>query len=210
MQDYQGNSKRERVAEGGSTPAKPEKKVQKVVVTEVVVKKKGLGRKIKDTIIAADIRGVFRYVLAEVFVPAAKDMLFDGLTKGVQKTIYGESAVRRHHGFSTGPRITYNNPINRGPTPARFAPTPHAGPRSRQTDDFVLTSRDDAEMVLERLNDIIDKYEVASVGDLHELMGISASHVDQKWGWVYLGDVQVRQVREGYLIDLPPAEPINQ
>jgi hypothetical protein len=63
--------------------------------------------------------------------------------------------------------------------------------------------------VLERMQDIIDKYEVVSVSDLYELLGLPSSYQDNKWGWNYLGDVQVRQIREGYLIDFPSAEPIQ-
>ena len=60
------------------------------------------------------------------------------------------------------------------------------------------------------MNDIIDTYEVVTVADLNELVGFPTNHVDNKWGWSYLADVQVRQIREGYLIDFPPAEPIGQ
>ena len=59
------------------------------------------------------------------------------------------------------------------------------------------------------MNDIIDTYEVVSVADLNELVGLPTSYMDNKWGWIYLGDVQVRQIREGFLIDLPSAEPIQ-
>lgn len=63
-------------------------------------------------------------------------------------------------------------------------------------------------MVLERLNDIIDRYEVASVADLHELVGLPTTHVDNKWGWENVRYAEVRQIREGFLLDLPPAMPI--
>ena len=59
------------------------------------------------------------------------------------------------------------------------------------------------------MNDIIDQFEVASVADLNDLVGFPTSYTDNKWGWIYLGDVQIRQVREGYLIDLPSPEPIT-
>ncbi len=35
-------------------------------------------------------------------------------------------------------------------------------------------------MVLERMNDIIDTYEVVSVADLHDLVGRPKSYVDEK------------------------------
>lgn len=203
--DYQGNSKKAK--EEAKSPAK---NVEKVVVGEVTVQKKSLGRKFKDLFIEADFRSVTHYVIGDILLPALKNMMVDSVSKGVERMAYGESAVRRRS-YGPGPRITYNNPINRGyrdhasRTPS--VPTPRSTRRNR--DDFILQSREEADLVLERMNDIIDTYEVVSVADLNDLVGFPTHHVDNKWGWVYLGDVQVRQVREGYLIDFPPAEPIQ-
>lgn len=212
MPDYQGNSKTTRA----EPKALPEKTVEKVVVGEVVVQKKSLGRKFKDLFVAADIHSVIGYVASEVLLPAARNMIVDGASKGVERMMYGESTARRRgYGVPNQSRITYNNPINRGgyrDVSSRRAPSPTVGPRSSPRgarDDFILSSREEADLVLERMNDIIDTYEVVSVADLNDLVGMPTSHVDNKWGWVYLGDVLVRQVREGYLIDLPPAEPIQ-
>jgi hypothetical protein len=59
------------------------------------------------------------------------------------------------------------------------------------------------------MTDIIDVYKVASVTDLHDLVGLPSTYVDNKWGWENLSYANVRQIREGYLLDLPPVEPIN-
>ncbi len=65
---------------------------------------------------------------------------------------------------------------------------------------FVFSSREKADLVLERMNDIIETYKIAFVEDLNNLVGLPATHVDNKWGWVCLDKVQVRQTREGYFI----------
>lgn len=72
----------------------------------------------------------------------------------------------------------------------------------------MLVSRDEAELVIERLSDILENYDVASVADLYDLVGLPTTYIDNKWGWTNLAYANVRQVREGYLIDLPQAEPI--
>jgi len=74
--------------------------------------------------------------------------------------------------------------------------------------DLVLVSREEAEMVVERLIDIMDKYDVATVADLYDLVGLPSTHIDNKWGWTAGGGIEVRQVRDGYVIDLPPVEAI--
>lgn len=209
MEDYTGNSKKEK--EGLGKP--PKQKAVKVISdsTEIIVKKRGLGQKIKDVFIEADFRSVTNYVLSDVLIPALRNMIVDGASKGVERMMYGDSR-RRSYG-PMGTRITYNNPISRpySGSPSRVAPPITVGSRTaRQArDDIILASRDEAELVLERLNDIIDTYQVACVGDLHDLLGLASSHVDQKWGWTFVGDASVKQVREGYLIDLPPAEPLQ-
>jgi len=87
-------------------------------------------------------------------------------------------------------------------------PPLHSPRRPHNVHEIILISREDAETVLERLVDIIDKYDVASVADLHDLVGLPTTYVDNKWGWTNLAQVDIRQIREGFLIDLPSAEQI--
>ena len=44
--------------------------------------------------------------------------------------------------------------------------------------------------------------------DLYDLTGLPSAHVDNKWGWTYLTNTEIRQIRDGYLLDLPPMEEI--
>lgn len=210
--DYAGNSKKAKGEVSGEK--KPEKVVEKVVVGEVVVQKRSLMRKFKDTFIEQDLKTVSRYLVSEVMIPAARNMIAETVNKGVDRVLFGGSMTRRGYGgYSAGPRITYNSPVSRalrGDIP-RNAPPLEIGPRraSRYHDDLIMSSRDDAEAVLQAMIDIIDKYEIVSVGDLNELVGRPSSYTDNKMGWIYLGDVQIRQIRDGYLIDFPPPEPIQ-
>lgn len=209
MPDYQSNSKKIREASAHITPPK---NIERVTVNEVIVKKKGIGRRFRDLFIEADFRTVAVFVAMDVLLPAAKNMFLDAVNRGSERMMYGEAATRRR-GFTQGPRMIYNNPVNRsgfGGSPLRHAPSVSPDPRDsrRSRDDLILSTREEAELVLERMNDLIDAYQIASLADLNELIGQSSSHVDNKWGWTNLGGVQIRQIREGYLIDLPPAEPI--
>lgn len=197
---------------------KPEKVVEAVVETTVIVKKKGIGSKIRGIISQADLPGVINYVTYDVLIPAARNMIVDGLIEGVHRAFYkGERYGRGHSmygGGSNGPRFSYSTPVDRSSSPlSRSAPPRSAVLGSRTSrhirDDFIISTRSDADRVLERLNDIIDRYGVASVGELKDLMGVPSSHVDEKWGWLFLGDASVTQVREGFILDLPPEEPLQ-
>ena len=84
--------------------------------------------------------------------------------------------------------------------------------RARRMHDFeelVFDSRLEAESVLERMRDIIEQYEMASVADLYSLAGVSSNYVDNNWGWRNLAQARTRQVREGFLLELPRAEELK-
>jgi hypothetical protein len=76
--------------------------------------------------------------------------------------------------------------------------------------EIILATRVEAEEVLDRLFDILNKYQTVSVSDLYELVGITANFTDEKWGWTELRGSQVAKVRNGYLLDLPRPEPLDR
>lgn len=212
--DYAGNSNK---AEE-KTQVK-EKKIEKIVLTgEVIQTKKPLGARMKHIFFGGEFRGAMRYVAADVLLPAFRNLVVDATTKGIERVIYGESAYSRRRGPSDyRPRVQYNNPINRravDPRDRAYLPDQPPLPasahgRSRtEVNELTFPSRADAELVLERMTDIIDVYEVASVADLYDLIGLATSHVDNKWGWIDLNKVEIRQTRNGYVIDFPAAEAI--
>ncbi len=211
--DYQGNSKKSREA----SPDKPPKVVERVIINDVIIKKKGPGQKFHDLFIEANFKTVVKLVAANVLLPAAKGMMMDSLTKGGAYLFYGDRGRDR---YNPGPRIQYGGQVNRSYSPAplsrestmQYAPTPSPAPRQLQQhsrDALVLSDRADADIVLERMTDIIDTHGAVSLADLQDLLGQPAGpHTDNKWGWTNLANVSIRQIREGYLIDLPPADPI--
>lgn len=211
MEDYQSNAKKNK-------EPRENKRVERVITTEVVLQKKSLGRKFRDLFIEADFKSVMRYVIYEVLLPAARNTIVDASSKGIERMMYGESAIRRRN-YGVGPRVTYNSPIRRGyiepgsgvtyHRPPPIGPSRIAGPARNVRDDLIFGSREEAALVLEKMNDVIDQYECVSVADLNDLVGLETSHVDYKWGWGYLPNIQIRQIREGFLLDLPPAEPIQ-
>lgn len=210
MEDYQSNSKKDK-------EPKEKQKIERVIKTEVLVQKKSLGRKFRDLFIEADFKSVMRYVVYDVLLPAARNTIVDASSKGIERMMYGENAMRRRgYGMGVGQRVTYNSPISRSYSSStmgvglpRTPAISSARPARNVRDDLIFGSREEAALVLERMNDIIDQYEVVSVADLNELVGLQSAHTDNKWGWAYLPDIQIRQIREGFLIDLPPAEPIQ-
>ena len=190
---------------------KPKKDIQKVVSTEVVQRKTPLGRRFKNLFFGGEFKGAMKYITNDVLLPALRNMLVDTTTKGVERVVYGESYSRRRPELGR-PRISYDrlsSPIGRDSRRAMLPDQPPYSSRRRQDiGEIILVSRSEAEIVVERLTDIIDKYEVVSIADLHDLVGLPTTYVDNKWGWSSMKGVDIRQIREGYLLDLPPVEPL--
>lgn len=206
MTDYQGNAKKDK----SEKKSKPEKVVERVTSNEVIVQKKPLGRKIKEMFIEADFKSTFVYLFTDVLIPAAKNTIVDTTYKGIDRLVYGDRAMRYRHG--PGSHITYNRPVDRGMggSPLKSAPPISMRPRSLRgpRDEFIVATREEADIVIERMTDIVDQYQVVSVADLNNLVGNPSSHTDEKWGWESMTNVRVIQVGQGYLIDLPQPEPI--
>lgn len=207
--DYAGNTDKSK-----EPPKRPEKQIEKVVTGEVIQKPKGLGHRFKSVFLGGDMKLATRYVMGEVLLPALRNLVFDAVSKGTERLVFGDSMRRRPTDFR--PRTQYHNPFGRTIYDVRERERlhlPDQPPRPqrvnrRDANDIILADRGEAELVLERLIDVINQYEVASLADLYDLLGLPSSHVDNKWGWTYLSNVEIRQVRDGYLLELPVLEEI--
>jgi hypothetical protein len=208
--DYAGNSKNQKDTE--KKEAKPEKEIRKVVSSPVTVQKKSLGKRFKGIIAELEFRTVFDMVLHEYVIPGVKNTLLNSISNGAEKMLFpGES--RRPTGAGTGvSRFSYSGlSRNMGGSPLRNAPSIPRGPRpTRQSrEEFVIPSRVEAEEILDLMREVIDQWQVVSVAEFCEMVDQPLTPVDQKWGWSNLADARILEVRGGYLIDLPPAEPIQ-
>ena len=59
------------------------------------------------------------------------------------------------------------------------------------------------------LEDMIDQYDIASVADLYDLVGIVGSYTDNKYGWTSVRSARIERVRDGYVIRMPKALPLD-
>jgi len=208
--DYQGNSDKTKQA----NPPIPEKNLEKVVTGDVVVAPAGIGSKFKRIFFGGDVNTAGQYVLGEVLLPALRNLLVESISKGADRLIYGDSIHRRRGPMNYTPRVQYNNPIHRQ-EPRSVAYLPDRPPIDRWAQgrksfqDVIVATKEDADNVIERLVDVVDMYEVVSVADLYDLLGLPSSHIDNKWGWTHLSNIESRQVREGWKISFPPVEEIS-
>lgn len=199
--------------------AKEPKKVEQVTQSEVVRRKKPLSKRFTETFVGGDAKSAWEYVAFDVMIPAARDMVADAVSQGIERIIFGETrSVGRRSGrrASGGPYIDYRRHSTSsrrlGPPDDDHRHQVSMSRRARASHDFdeiILATRVEADEVIDRLFDLVSKYEMATVADLYNLVGITGSYTDDKWGWVDLRGSGVTRVRNGYLLDLPRPEPLD-
>lgn len=187
------------------------KNLDPIVTGGAVRRKRSLRKQFKETFVAGDAKSAIQYVIFDVLLPAAKDMVVEAGSQGIEKLIFGDS--RRRRGSTTpysGPTGYIN--YNRYSAPHQMGPERALSRQARARhnfDEIVLDLRSEAEEVIDRLLDLVSQYGAASVADLYELVGLTAAHTDNKWGWTDLHGAGVSRIRGGYLLDLPEPLPLD-
>lgn len=214
--DYPSNSNNRQREPAKDAQRPGPKKIERVTQSDARRRKKPLGKRFAETFVGGDARGVWGYVAFDVLIPAAKDTIADAFSTGVERMLFGSDTRyrgrRNHHHSPSGQNgyVAYN----------RYAPTRPYNPtkdeprqisrRSRAVHDFdeiILDTRVEAEEVIDRLFDLVSRYESATVADLYELVGIESNYTDNKYGWLDVRGAGVTRLpRGGYLLDLPKPE----
>ena len=199
MTDYKPNSNRFK-----EDQKQQEKRVEKVVTGKVVTKKKSGLSKFADEIISEDAKNVKSYVIGDVLIPALKKAVVDIVTDGINIIFYG--GARSGGSRSTADRVSYRNYYDRGGTSSSHYRSNNTG---YSYDDIVLNSRGEAEDVLDRMYELLDTYGLVRVADLYDLVGITGNYTDNKYGWTSLRGAEIVRVRDGYMIKMSRAVPID-
>lgn len=211
MQDFPGNST-QKAKDRSDVPSPEERpKIERITSAVPERKKRGLGRKFKETFISGSARDTVEYVITDTIVPGIRDMVFDAFEGGLQRLIYGESSRTRRpaasSAYSSLPRVNYQS-MSKAP-PAY--PEPRAlSRRSRSRHDFgeiIIESRAEASEVVDTMYEILSRHGDVKISDLYDMTGIETSHVDHKWGWTALPGAKYVRTRDGrFALDLP--EPV--
>lgn len=214
-----------RKTSGPGPEGKPaeDKKIEKVTTGSVVRRKKSLGKRFTETFVSgADSRSVFDYVLFDILIPAGKDIFLDATYAGLERKFYGEVRSAGRRGYSRGggggagrtdyARISSGSVLRSDPVRGAVRDDARMSRRGRATHDFgeiVLSTRVEANAVIDQLFHLLSRYEIATVADLYDLVGEPTSFQDNKWGWDDLRGADSERVRDGYLLVLPRPKPID-
>lgn len=197
LPEYKSNSNRSKETKT------EEHKVEKIVKGPVVTRKKSGFDKLKGEFISDDAKNIKSYVFGEVLIPAIKKAISDIVTDGISILLYGES--RGSSKRSTADRVSYRSYYDNSYD--RRAPISRASNYSY--DDIILNSRGEAEDVLMRMDELMETYGLVRVADLYDLVGITGNYTDNKYGWTNIRNAEIVRVRDGYMIKMPRAVPID-
>ncbi len=199
MTDYTGNSIKNR--EGKEDE---KKEIKKVVKGKVSVKKQSELKKIANNIIVEEAKSIKDYAIYDVLIPVVKetittlikgsiDMLFYGEVRGSRNSYNGRSGVNAS-------KVSYNSIYDS----RRELHDRRRVPDKYSYDDNEFDSKQDAEDVLFRMDEIVEQYGVVTVADFFDLIGITGNgYTDQNYGWTSTRSASVERTRQGtYFIKL--------
>lgn len=199
MEEYKPNSHKSR---GNRRESTSEKKVEKIITGSVRAKKKNSIEKLAKVFMPEDVQDVKSYILIDVLVPMIKDAALD-----IIKTLFYGEAGRGKRG-SAASKVSYRSYYDKENDRRRDYDS-SVTRTGYNYDDIILDSRGEAEDVLSRMDELIVTYGLVSVADLYDLVGIPGKYTDNKYGWTDIRSASVVRAREGYLIKLPKALPLN-
>jgi len=206
--EFPSNSNKNR--EGRRQPEP--KRVERVVAGEVTRRKTPLSKRFATVFFGGDARSAWDFVTWDVLVPAIRETIADVFIQGVEQTIIGgRSRGRRGYRGSSSGRTDYNRMSRRDDPRDRDRPQMSSRGRARHDfDEIILDTRHEAEDVIDQLFELVSKYDAVTVADLYDMIGITGSHVDERWGWTDLRGASVSRLsRGGYLLDLPRPEHLD-
>ena len=197
---------KEEQKQNNATPT--EKRVQTVVKDPARTKKNEV-RKIADIFISEDETNVKNYIFMDVLVPAIKKAIYDIVTNGIDMFLYGGTGKGKTS--SGGSKVSYRSYYDQ-------KSSQNSGYRgsennmSRNTfdyDNLVFDTRGEAEAAKQQMHDLIGRYGLVTVSDLYEMANQVAPYTAQKYGWIDVSGVETVRVRDGYILKLPKAAPID-
>ena len=196
---------REALGLEGETP-KDDKNIEAVAQGTKVSKSKSKARQIAEIFVGGDLKETAEHVRDDVAIPALKNFLYDSLSEGLQRILWGETRNDRRRNSTHRDYVGYSRRA-RESRPTQQTTTRYSRV-AQGVDDVVLATRTEAESVLSRMYDLIENYNMVTVAEFYSLVGISAEFTDENWGWRDLRSANIQHIRDGFRINLPKPEEI--
>jgi len=212
------NMKVETGAEEAQVVGESRPKMQKMVSAQPTKVKKNLISRLVTGVLGPDgLPGLGNYVAEEIVIPALKNLVYDAIESTARKAMFGKGGGPSRGGYnraysnSSRQATDYNNRYSTTRREVNRDERKVARPSARYVvEEYSIDNRQDALDVLTSLVENADRYDVTSVADYYDAIGIHAKHTDHNYGWTIdtIQDATIQPVQGGYIIKFPPVEVI--
>ena len=184
---------------------------------QIVSTKKPLSKKFADTFLSEDIGSVKEWLVFDVVIPGLKNAFLDT----VHMLVEGEA---RPKSSSKSSRYYYDDDDEYTDYRSRYSGSKSRkkSKYERQDRDKVYYSDDDvdfrnivvrrrkaAEKIVRMMRGRIRDFGSVSVAELLDSINAVGKWSDNDWGWTDERDIGIREVRDGFLIDVADPEYLN-
>jgi len=193
----------------------PQEPATKVIKGSAKVEKPKLGKKVVDFLFSDKIDSIANYLAYYILGPSLKNLIFQMGSGALQMALFGGQ------GGNNMPPMGYNGNFNgarRDPTPyermTQYQNYGYAQPQPAiigqrvSLNDISFDTKDDAWLVLDRMNREIGRYGKVRVADFYTYAGITGQEGNwtlQGNGWYSLNGVSPMMRTDGrWVIDFPP------
>lgn len=198
MKQYQSNSDKERQ----EASMQSEKKVEAVVVGTAKTRKKGELQKFVNEFVPENFSIIKSDILRNIIVPSLKKAVSDIVKVGIDMILYDGKQTQSS-------KVSYRNYYDRDNDKVRAGSSINRF-NNLDYDDILFETRGDAETVLDAMNDIISQYGIVTISDLYDLARVPNDNFTlNRYGWSSISGACAIRVRDGYILKLPRAIPIN-
>ena len=192
----------------------------KVINGTAMIGKPKLSKKVINFLFSDKIDSVAEYLAYYILGPSLKDLVFKMGTGALQMALFGGQ------GGVNYPPMGYNTGFNsarRDPTPYNMMmqysnpgyaqPQPAIMGQRVSLNDISFDNKDDAWLVLDRMNKEISRYGKVRVADFYTYAGITGQ--EDNWtlqgnGWYSLNGVSPMLRTDGrWIINFPPISPLH-
>jgi len=197
IKDYTDSSKQ--------LPVKAEEKNITPVAHAKGTRKKN---KFVNSVLAEEAADVKNTIVGDVLIPALKKTIVDAVTNSIEMLIYGSTGNIKRSGTS---KVSYRSYYDDDGKRWKDRVNDRRDYRSAgyDYDDLIFGTRGEAEMILDNMFEILDRYKVVTVADLYDLAGERGRYTDNKFGWTDISSASVVRIRDGFVIKLPRALAID-
>lgn len=190
---------------------------EKVIQGIAKVEKPKLSKKMVNFLFSDKIDSVFNYLTYYILGPSLKELIFKMGTGALQMALFGgqNSNQMPPTGYMNGPggarrdQYFYNSMSN----PGYAQPQPGLYQQRLTLNDISFDTKDDAWLVLDRMNREISRYGKVRVADFYTFAGITGQEGNwtlQGNGWYSLNEAHPMMRTDGrWVIDFPPVQSLR-